>query len=61
MCSNAPGVAPPSMVFIQAGQMLHDITHTNEVMSPHKLLLLVGMGFLSLAPILLKKKLAKYF
>jgi hypothetical protein len=49
------------MFFIQAGQMLQQLTHTNEVMSPKTLLLLVAMGFLSLAPIVLKRKLAKYF
>lgn len=56
-----PGVGPPSMFFIQAGQMLQQLTHTNEVMPPRTLLLLVVMGFMSLAPIVLKKKLAKYF
>lgn len=51
------GVAPPSFLYIQAGSTLEQLTHTSISWSWTSILLLTVCASLSLAPILLKKKL----
>lgn len=50
------GVAPPSFLYIQAGSTLEQMTHTSVAWSWSSVALLGGSAVLSLAPILLKKK-----
>ncbi|CAA87776.1 Transmembrane protein 41 homolog [Caenorhabditis elegans] len=51
------GVAPPSFLYIQAGSTLEQLSHTSVAWSWSSIVLLTGSAILSLAPILLKKKL----
>uniref|UniRef100_A0A8R1HWI8 VTT domain-containing protein n=1 Tax=Caenorhabditis japonica TaxID=281687 RepID=A0A8R1HWI8_CAEJA len=51
------GVAPPSFLYIQAGSTLEQLTHTSVTWSWTSIILLTVSAVLSLAPILLKKKL----
>ncbi|KAF1764772.1 hypothetical protein GCK72_004722 [Caenorhabditis remanei] len=50
------GVAPPSFLYIQAGSTLEQMTHTSVAWSWTSVAMLTGSAILSLAPILLKKK-----
>ncbi|KNC79289.1 hypothetical protein SARC_08321, partial [Sphaeroforma arctica JP610] len=54
------GVAPPSIFFIQAGQVLSSLGSTSEVIGPGRVVLLLLLGLVSLAPIIFKKRFAAY-
>jgi len=55
------GVAPPSFVFIQAGQTLEQMTSTMDPITPTSVCLLVAFALLSLLPVLFKAKLRDKF
>lgn len=49
------GVAPPSVLAIQAGKTLHTLTSSRDAISYTSVLLLTSLSFLSLAPVIFKK------
>ncbi|MCL4130938.1 UNVERIFIED_CONTAM: hypothetical protein GTU68_045828 [Idotea baltica] len=55
------GVAPPSIVAIQAGTTLHKLTSTSETLSFTSVALLGLAALVSLVPILLKNRLRQKF
>ena len=50
----APGVAPPSLLAIQAGKTLHTLTSASDAVSPLQLVLLIILGFVSMIPVAFK-------
>jgi len=55
------GVAPPSFVYISAGQTVHTLTSTSSILTWYQIGLLAAIALLSLLPVLLKDKLKKKF
>jgi uncharacterized membrane protein YdjX (TVP38/TMEM64 family) len=55
------GVAPPSLIYIQAGTTLNTLANSSSVFSVKSVLALVIVSFLSLAPIALPKLFPKLF
>lgn len=55
------GVGPPSILAIHAGTTLQQLSSTNSVVSWQALLVLIGIGLLSLLPILFKSVLKSKF
>lgn len=51
------GVAPPSVIAIQAGKTLHTMTSSSEAFSWRSMAILGVLAVLSLVPSLFKKKL----
>lgn len=48
------GVAPPSLLAIQAGKTLHTLTSASDAVSPLQLILLIALGFVSMIPVAFK-------
>ena len=48
------GVAPPSLLAIQAGKTLHTLTSASDAVSPMQLALLILLGFASMIPVAFK-------
>lgn len=55
------GVAPPSFVYISAGQTVHTLTSTSSILTWNQIGLLAIVALLSLLPVLLKDRLKKKF
>lgn len=55
------GVAPPSFVAIQAGQTLNKLTSTSDALPWTTILLLGAFAFLSLVPVVFKRRIGKKF
>ena len=55
------GVALPSMLFIQAGKTLHQLTSPSDVFSWRSIVILGFCAILSLLPIRYKEKIQKFF
>lgn len=55
------GVAVPSVLAVQAGQTLHELTSTSSTWSWTSVLLLATFATLSLLPVLFKAKLRDKF
>ncbi|XP_067204846.1 transmembrane protein 41 homolog isoform X1 [Linepithema humile] len=55
------GVAPPSIVAIQAGQTLHKLTSSSDAWSWNSIITLCVLALLSLLPVLYKQKLKQKF
>lgn len=51
------GVAPPSVIAIQAGKTLHKMTSSSDAFSWRSMVILAVLAVLSLVPSLFKKKL----
>lgn len=55
------GVAPPSFVYISAGQTVHTLTSTSSILTWGQIGLLASIALLSLLPVVLKDKLKRFF
>merc|ERR1711962_1028389 len=55
------GVAPPSFVYISAGQTVHTLTSTSSILTWYQIGLLGLVALISLLPVLLKNKLKSKF
>ncbi|XP_013378653.1 transmembrane protein 41B isoform X2 [Lingula anatina] len=55
------GVAPPSVVAIQAGTTLHQLTSSKDALSWTSVIVLAVLALLSLLPVVFKKKLREKF
>ena len=55
------GVALPSILFIQAGKTLHQLTSPSDVFSWRSILILACCAILSLLPIQFKDKIQRFF
>jgi uncharacterized membrane protein YdjX (TVP38/TMEM64 family) len=55
------GVALPSILFIQAGKTLHQLSSASDVFSWRSILILTFCAILSLLPIYFKDKIQKVF
>jgi uncharacterized membrane protein YdjX (TVP38/TMEM64 family) len=55
------GVAPPSLVYIQAGKTLNDLVSTSSVFSAQSVIALVFVSLLSLTPVALPKLFPKWY
>jgi len=55
------GVAPPSFVYISAGQTVHTLTSTSAILTWDQIGLLAIVALISLLPVLLKDKLKQKF
>lgn len=53
------GVAPPSLLAIQAGKTLHTLTSASDAVSPLQFMSLIALGFVSMIPVLFKHRLRK--
>lgn len=48
------GVAPPSLLAIQAGKTLHTLTSASDAVSPLQFIMLIVLGFVSMIPVAFK-------
>jgi len=49
------GVGPPSLLAIQAGKTLHTLTSARDAISPLQFVLLIGLGCVSMLPVVFKR------
>lgn len=55
------GVGPPSIIAIQAGTTLHQLTSPNDAVSWTSIIILLLLGVVSLIPVLLKDVMKTFF
>ena len=60
-CVLSAGVAPPSVVYIQAGQTLNKLTSSTDALSWSSVFFLMFFAVVSLVPVIYKKRLQARF